>query len=368
MSRKLYLGIVCLLSSSISLAQINMPTQGTVVKPLTLTSRDGETIVHAAWKRERQTRSKPDCSHLVHEVYALAGYPYPYADSFDLYAGVDSFIRVTRPQPGDLIVWRGHVGIVVDPARHSFYSSVTSGLREEFYDAPQWTVRGPASFYRYVLGTPRVTPADKLPLQMTKGTVLPVENSRENSPSMATTMKTEPSTAMSASELPSGRPSLDIPSTILIAASLDRPSQAEVAGAISELNNRNGVILRENGFSRLDRPLIIYDSPSVDRAKFQGNRGSVQFRVNALVTMLGGRIEQTPHYEGFRWELMRVNAGWAVLTPKDRVYVPRDIAVGILAAQLTSLAQDSEVYGSDSSIRQQTEIVHVLNALFEADR
>jgi hypothetical protein len=157
MSRKLYLAILWLFSGPVLLAQVTTPTQRIAVKPLTVTPREGEKIVHAAWRRERQTSSRPDCSHLVHEVYSLAGYPYPYADSFDLYAGVDGFVRVARPQQGDLVVWQGHVGIVVDPARSSFYSSVTSGLREEFYDAAEWRARGPARFYRYMLKAPRAT-------------------------------------------------------------------------------------------------------------------------------------------------------------------------------------------------------------------
>jgi len=148
MVKPIWWGILWLLSASVALAQVR-PTQQSSFASRPITLREGESIVNAAWERQRQTASKPDCSHLVHEVYSLAGYPYPYADSFDLYIGTQGFLRVVKPQPGDLIVWRGHVGIVVDPGEHSFYSSVTSGLRTEFYDAPEWRARGPARFYRY---------------------------------------------------------------------------------------------------------------------------------------------------------------------------------------------------------------------------
>ncbi|PYU29219.1 MAG: hypothetical protein DMG31_18265 [Acidobacteria bacterium] len=60
-----------------------------------------------------------------------------------------------------------------------------------------------------------------------------------------------------------------------------------------------------------------------------------------------------------------MSGGWEVLVPKDRVYVPRDVAVRMLAARLASLAQDSGVSGSDSSLPQQAQIVHALSALFE---
>jgi NlpC/P60 family len=150
---KLCLAFVLLAGGAVVQAQVQAPirprTQAAKLSLRTLTPREGKVIVAAAWERDREAGENPDCSHLVHEVYYLAGYPYAYAPSSTLYAGIGNFVRVTRPQPGDLVVWRGHVGIVMDPREHSFYSSVTSGLRTEYYDAPSWKARGPARFYRY---------------------------------------------------------------------------------------------------------------------------------------------------------------------------------------------------------------------------
>lgn len=374
MSRQLWLGMLWLLGASVALAQVRMPAQETAFAPRPITLRGGETIVNAAWERERQTGRRPDCSHLVHEVYTHAGYPYPYADSFELYAGMHSFVRVPKPQPGDLVVWRGHVGIVVDPGKRSFFSSVTSGLRTELYDAPQWRARGPARFYRYAAATrgnltlanerrPRIT---KEPVQVV--TALPVEDSRANSSGTAEPItKSANSTTTVAPDvgLPSSGSKLEIPSSILVAASRDRPTEAEIAEAVSELNNGTGNILREEDLSGLDRKVIVYDHLSIDRIEFKGNRGSAQARIKSRATLRGESIERKPRYEKFRWELRRVNGGWEVLVPKDRVYVPRDVAVRMLAARLASLAQDAGVSGSDSSLPQQAQIVHALSALFE---
>jgi hypothetical protein len=376
MSRQLWWGILWLLGASVALAQVRMPAQEPAFAPRPITLREGETIVNAAWQRERQTARRPDCSHLVHEVYTLAGYPYPYADSFDLYVGTKGFVRVVRPQPGDLIVWRGHVGIVVDPGERSFYSSVTSGLRTEFYDAPQWRARGSARFYRYAAATrrnftqanARLPQATKEPVQVV--TPLPVEDWRGNASGVAEpiTKSADSTTTVSHDlESPSSGPTWEIPSNILVAASRDRPTEAEIAGAISELNNGTGNILRGEELSRLERRVIVYDDLRVDRATFKGNRGSVQTRIKSRVTLLGESIERKPRYDSFRWELLRVNGGWEVLVPKDRVYVPRDVAVRMLAERLASLAQNSGGSGSDSS-RQQAQIIHALSALFEQDR
>ena len=149
MAQRFLLGLALLASSSVAKAQVQPQLQKINSSPHLLTAREGKIIVNAAFEPDRWADRQPDCSHLAHDVYTRAGYPYPYARSIDLYVGIRSFVRVTKPQPGDLIVWRGHVGMVVDPAQHSFYSSVRSGLRTNLYNAPEWKARGTARFYRY---------------------------------------------------------------------------------------------------------------------------------------------------------------------------------------------------------------------------
>lgn len=90
-----------------------------------------------------------DCSHLVHDIYERAGLPYDYATSRDLYDGVDAFRRVYEPLPGDIIVWRGHVGIVTDPDEHSFLSALRKGVKISAYDTRYWKMKGHPRFYRY---------------------------------------------------------------------------------------------------------------------------------------------------------------------------------------------------------------------------
>lgn len=91
-----------------------------------------------------------DCSHLVHHLYQQSGLYYDYAPSLSLYKGeVQEFRQVSRPRAGDVIVWRGHVGIVVDPADHSFVSALRSGVRVSSYVSHYWKGRGIPRFFRY---------------------------------------------------------------------------------------------------------------------------------------------------------------------------------------------------------------------------
>ena len=113
-------------------------------------AKEGMAIIAAALDFSRTHRARPDCSHLVHEIYSDAGLAYPYVDSLDLYRGAEGFKRVKHPQPGDLVVWPTHSGIVVDPDQRSFYSSLNSGLGVDYYDSHYWKHKGKPRFYRFV--------------------------------------------------------------------------------------------------------------------------------------------------------------------------------------------------------------------------
>jgi hypothetical protein len=111
---------------------------------------DRLSLLAAALDARVRRSSEHDCSHLVHAIYERAGFPYAYAPSSELYAGVDGFQRVKQPEPGDLVVWRGHAGIVIKPSQHIFFSYMRSGPGIDDYQAPYWKTRGHARFYRYV--------------------------------------------------------------------------------------------------------------------------------------------------------------------------------------------------------------------------
>jgi hypothetical protein len=111
---------------------------------------DRLSIMAAALDARGRLRSERDCSHLVHAIYEEAGFPYGYAPSSVIYAGTEGFVRVKQPQPGDLVVWKGHVGIVIKPSQHIFFSYKRSGPGTDDYEASYWKSRGRPRFYRYV--------------------------------------------------------------------------------------------------------------------------------------------------------------------------------------------------------------------------
>ena len=136
--------LLCLPVAPSTLAQ---ESQHKTTAPRLLTRHEGLAIVHAALHSRRHAA---DCYHLIHSVYERAGFPYHYSPSSDLYAGTDEFRRVTSPQPGDLAVWRGHAGIVVNPTQHSFFSMLSAGPGVDSWDSPYWTQWGWPHFFRYL--------------------------------------------------------------------------------------------------------------------------------------------------------------------------------------------------------------------------
>ena len=104
---------------------------------------------------------KLDCSHLVHALYKDFGLSYHYTTSRVLYKGIHAFERVTQPESGDLVVWQGHVGLVVDPVRHTFISSLNKGVRTACYVSSYWKHYGVPRFFRYAMVEKDQARADK---------------------------------------------------------------------------------------------------------------------------------------------------------------------------------------------------------------
>ncbi len=145
-------GLICA-----SWAQSPHPPKNTKTEPPAL-RRDDQTlnederlsVMAAALDSKTPRFRERDCSHLVHAIYQKAGFPYSYSSSDDLYDGIEGFQRVSEPEPGDLVVWRGHAGIVIRPSRHVFFSFLHAGPGIDDYTGRYWRGRGQPRFYRYL--------------------------------------------------------------------------------------------------------------------------------------------------------------------------------------------------------------------------
>ena len=99
-SRRIHtVALLALLQSAALYAPLSAQDQDTDSRrQQRLASREeGEAIARTALQHWPQLRDKPDCSHLTHDVYAVAGLDYVYAPTNDVFDGIDGFERVARP-------------------------------------------------------------------------------------------------------------------------------------------------------------------------------------------------------------------------------------------------------------------------------
>ena len=395
-----YLALRCALSTVLVFVTLGWaaPVRGQKHEHVRLVSnQEGVDIVDAASEHQETITAKPDCSHLVYEIFQLAGYPYPYANSADLYNGVPNFLRVRKPQAGDLVVWRGHVGIVVDPREHSFYSSLRSGLQTSDYTAPYWRRYGSPKFYRYVKpGYVQTAASRQSGQKIQSASLLAGAASPQEHLAQSTTRSHAIAGSMEGNDSPKDWPdgSRDgmgdnsivsrtaISSTrVLNASSRIVPTRAVAPGTLittekgkPTLHEANAalskwIVLNEQSLSTADmldpqHVVIVYDQLRVDRLRYKHNdRGWMYLKVdaNSIADAAEGRVTQQPEKES--WELRHTAAGWFFVQPADRLYVSHHTATRLLSQKLAVLKAASDESPSQSRLREESRVAAMLKSL-----
>lgn len=333
-----------------------------------LSFEEGQAIAQGiAWADDEEGLA-PDCSHLVHTLYGQSGHPYPYVTSMDLYKGTASFARVRAAQPGDLIVWQGHVGIVVNPREHSFFSSVTAGTQVQNYRSAYWQARGYPRFYRYLTKSSGATTeaarrSGPPPKQQA------VLGQAANQPSLRA-VKTAPA----ATESPTrarGAPdkaraensSQTSPRLILIRSREKQPKAEEVTAALESANLETGEMLRAGNLEKLERPVVVYRQLEVRGVELKGKRGMAEIQVLTLAALTSERMEPQLGWESHQLELQQTKQGWMMVEGSEIAYVPRDRAMRVLAERLAALTASTE--RSTETDREQAEIVRFMSLLVD---
>ncbi|MCU1240555.1 MAG: hypothetical protein JWO71_1281 [Candidatus Acidoferrum typicum] len=341
-----------------------------------VSAEQGRQIAAAALEQDEPIRGTQDCSHLVHQVYSVAGYEYGYVSSFDLYAGNQTFRRVRHPQAGDLVTWPGHVGIVIDPRQHSFHSLVRSGLQTEDYLGPYWRSRGRPRFYRYVIdggsdvetakAIRQAQPSHSGSLRRSGSANAEVRAQAENASSQETTEEASLRSNIVAAPKVSTSPALTGPiaSSILITPEQRRPTAAEAFDGISELSSTTASALRTAKPFRVTIPIVIFDGLHVERVETKRDKGWVHLQIESHVRIADAGVDFKRRREKVRWELRRDASGWTAIAPAERAYVAQDGAVRVLSAQLAEMAaSDGAAKHDESVVAQEARIVNLLSAL-----
>ncbi len=335
-----------------------------------LSLKEGQALAQGiAWADDEEGLA-PDCSHLVHTLYQRAGYSYPYATSVDLYLGAGSFFRVRTSQPGDLIVWHGHVGIVLSPRNHSFFSSLNSGTQIQDYRSAYWQARGYPRFYRYLTKSPlkgnggTAEAAGRPGQPSTEQAVL---GGMENRPSLRAVKTASATTAskVRGAGTPGKSPAENSSQTRFwpILTGGTQPKAADVTATLETANLEAGEILRAANLEKLERPVVVYRQLQVSGVELNGKRGTAQIQLETVAALTPERMAPQLGWEGHQLELERTTTGWSMVQGNEIAYVPRDRAMRVLAERLAALTESPE--RSTHKDHEQADIVRFMNLLVE---
>jgi hypothetical protein len=366
MLRSIFVAL-CLATASAALGQNVRPASAETPGPRPIARTEGRNILASIPMLDAESESETDCSHLVHDVYEQAGFPYDYVSSHELYIGSTNFTRVRAPQAGDLVVWRGHVGIVIDPQEHSFFSSVRSGPDTQFYDSPYWRSRGLARFFRYITEKPlhsgrtleATRHADQQPLQAASRGSENRPPSGLPKPVRAPTPNSTPAAESSSSA------TVETPREIILQVARKNPSPDEVVAAFVEMSQDSGESLRTRTLNTIGKPIIVYREVHVSTMQIKGKRGTALVRIESL-----GAPPNTQTGSQLRWkeqslEFEKTKRGWVMSPIQEAAYVKREVALQVLSARLAELAQNTDA--TPEQEREQKQIIRFLNLLITDD-
>jgi hypothetical protein len=322
-----------------------------------VTADEGLAVLSAALESRANSDSESDCSHLVHAIYERAGFPYSYANSTSLYAGTAGFERVARPQPGDLVVWPGHVGIAVDPAQRSFFSALRSGLGVEPYDSPYWKERGRPRFLRYVTNAPA---ANRVAFSSGESNLKTVANT-DPRPLSSRNMSYDVTLDGSDRAQTQADPARKVPPVAAIHSG--RPTPGEVTDALEPIFSETGERLRGLDMLNPSKPLMVFDQLSVERVHLQRDRGWAEVRIEGAWKLSTQKTNSIKHNEWQRWPILRKHDAWEVTIPSEAIYIRSDVAVRVLAHQLSALTDDTA--GTPDTAGEKLQLSRLLNVFLE---
>lgn len=340
-----------------------VPREDAKPKPQLLSRDQGRAVADFALRYGRGVSPKPDCSHLVHMLYSRAGLNYPYEGSRVLHRGTPDFARVKTPQPGDLAVWLGHVGIVLSPKDKTFLSSVRSGIVAESWTNDYWSARGRPRFFRYVVG-PQTDLALLEELSTRRDEAIAtasVPPTPRSEPRVSEGPRVITEAANSTASSPGAEDNSEkLPSIIAVIHQRSKPDKADITAAFRQSGLDLARTLTNGGLLDPTRPVSIVERVEVKQVKISHDQGVIRLKLTETLTLDHGKTLPGVTLER-DLALARRDSVWVVSDPLERLYIPREKAVNVLESQLQLILENGAPQPDKRSI------VKALNLLYDRE-
>jgi hypothetical protein len=145
-----------------------------------------------------------------------------------------------------------------------------------------------------------------------------------------------------------------------------RPSTDQVRDALFESFKTTGEALRGMDVFTLYQSLVVFDSFEVTKIRLNKNDGWAEVSISGPSALVGGHANLKKHSEHQHWGLIRRDRdSWELALPPDAVYLPRAVAVRILAHQLAVLADSGSGSAPAPPDDKRTQLARLLDVLLE---
>jgi hypothetical protein len=351
-----------------------------------LSAEQGQAVAELAEHLGPGVRPKPDCSHLVHLLYAQAGLIYSYQDSRVLYRGISDFERVKTPQPGDLVVWLGHVGIVLSPEEHTFLSSVRSGIITESWIASHWSARGRPHFFRYRIGPDtnkvllsavmndngiatdngraQIQGRDEVSNGSTAHIPFPgaerqAATDREPAEPATRAGRNAPAPWAELGRATTDEAGVDSRSIVALVRQREKPDKHQIAAALLESSSARAQRLISGQILDLNHALSVFERLEVVKVRIRHESGSVTLKLSEIMSQEAGRVFPANTVERELSVYRRRDGVWVISDPRDRTYLPQGLALSVFERQAEIFLQRAP---NSTSTRT---VVKVLDRLYD---
>jgi hypothetical protein len=155
-------------------------------------------------------------------------------------------------------------------------------------------------------------------------------------------------------------------SIIAVIRQRSRPDKADITAAFHQGGLDLARALTDGAALDLERPISIVEHMEVKQVKISHDHGVLRLKLLETLTLDQGKVR--PNITSEReLALDHRDGAWVISDPLQRLYIPRDKAVGVLENQLHLLLQNDSPKSNGSPKSEERAIVKALNFLYDRE-